>query len=256
MAVSHLSLYVWGLDKNHRAQLVNTLHPGGRLQDVDWSRDGNFLAVASSDHHVYVYDTASWLPQPAFKGAESWVSNVVIAPDAETMAGAAWDNTIHVWSLSDRSRSQRLEGHDGWVRAVAFSPDGRLLASGGADKTIRLWDAQTGEPLGSVAGHDGIVYSVVFAPNGESILSGSADGTIKSWPLSAFLERTFELESVPTDVLASPDKKHILFALESGEVAVVDRKQRCVVNSLAGDAGKCRSMSCSEGRCAVTDLRR
>ncbi|HXH41759.1 MAG TPA: hypothetical protein VNN08_24255 [Thermoanaerobaculia bacterium] len=72
---------------------------------LSFSRDGEFLASASSDSTVRLWN-------------------------------------LRLWNLrSANIPSIVLPGHQSWVWTVGFTPDGNRLVSGGEDRTVRIWPA-------------------------------------------------------------------------------------------------------------------
>jgi hypothetical protein len=124
----------------------------GEINCVAFSNTGRFLASASDDHTVVVWDVS----QPA-------------APVQASV----------------------LQGHTGWVRACAWSPDGRLLATGGADRTLRLWtiDAAGAGVDCHVVEHShslslrGLAFSPGWAPAGGLLATACFDNVVRLFAL-------------------------------------------------------------------------
>ena len=196
----------------------------GSDRAVDFSRDGRYLAVASTIG-VWVYEVATsralaLLPTrgPVYSVAfspdgatlasalnhdriELWqvqtgarigtlhrqslsIPLVVFSSDGATLASGSRDGTVLLWDVASQEEIAVLEGHTGRVRSVAFTPDGRTLASGSDDETIKLWDVSTREEIASLKGHTENVNSVAFSPDGTTLASGSEDATIKLWDVA------------------------------------------------------------------------
>jgi WD40 repeat protein len=107
---------------------------------VAFSRDGQFLASASWDRTVKVWDAKTWkllhdLPDPT-----GGVQCVAFSPDGRLLAWGSTDATVKVWDAVTKD-TEILHGHTRWVEEVAFSPDGKWIASASADGTIKMWTA-------------------------------------------------------------------------------------------------------------------
>ncbi|MFF9041582.1 hypothetical protein ACF090_39645 [Streptomyces sp. NPDC014892] len=169
---------------------------GGAVYLTSFSPDGKYLATASYDRSVRLWDVADPSRAKALgrplTGHTSWVSSAVFAPDGRTLASAGDDGTIRMWDVRDprapRALGAPLEGHDGTIFLIAFGPDGRTLASVGEDRTVRLWDVsdpahvtELGAPL---TGHSAPVRAVAFGPDGKTLATGGDDNTIRLWDVA------------------------------------------------------------------------
>src|SRR5262249_6685045 len=158
-----------------------------------FSRDGQYLASASGDGNVKLWD-ATRLPgrQEACLTLRAQVPgprpslNVAFSPDGRRLVTGGPEQTVQIWDLRNGREPMALRGHRGDVHTVAFSPDdeGRWVASGGEDSTVKLWNSRTGKLAHSFRGHTGLISSLAFSPDGRRLYSGSRDKTVKVWDLT------------------------------------------------------------------------
>lgn len=165
-------------------------HTGAVLR-VDYSPDGRWLATASRDGSVRLWDLAGEAPRQVRElcGHEGDVTAVAFGPDGRWLATAGIDATVRLWDLQadDPAATARVfRGHRGIVWSVSFSGDGRRLASASSDGTARVWDLQAADPAAKplvLAGHEDIVYSAEFSPDGGGLATTSRDATARIWDL-------------------------------------------------------------------------
>ncbi|BBM86154.1 WD40 repeat domain-containing protein [Candidatus Uabimicrobium amorphum] len=194
-----------------------------RINQIAFSANGKYLASASADQTVRVWDVESQKLLMTFTHQDR-VESVCFHPKNEILASAGRDKVIKLWSIKTQKWIKDLQGNTGWIqdlrfssdgntifsvstdkklmmwrwktndvikrsghssviRSIDLSPDGKLLATGSWDKSIILWDAKSGNPIANLSGHEEMVYKVKFTPNGKYLLSASEDKTIKIWSL-------------------------------------------------------------------------
>jgi WD40 repeat protein len=106
---------------------------------VAFSPNGRWLASASGDKTVKLWDMNSGREVHTLAGHENSVTSLAFSPDGRWLASGSWDKTIKIWDVETGGEVQTLSGHDHAIYSVAFNPRGRWLASGSEDGTIKLW---------------------------------------------------------------------------------------------------------------------
>ncbi|CAK79896.1 unnamed protein product (macronuclear) [Paramecium tetraurelia] len=161
----------------------------GSVYSICFTSDGKFLASASEDKSIILWDVKLGQDMKKLKGHTEKVSTLCIAPDDSILASGSFDRSIRLWNIETGQQRFLLEGHNDFVQSLCFSPDGATLASGSYDCSLRLWDVKSGLEKLKLDGHKLGVYSVCFSPDGNTLASGSGDKVIRLWSLKTGLEK-------------------------------------------------------------------
>ncbi len=90
---------VWELATGRRVALFN--HTGRKVEAVDWSKDGRFLAVAGHDDHIRLVATkdldATYLPYTHLSQATGPAEYLDFSPNGAFLVSAHEDGTIRFW---------------------------------------------------------------------------------------------------------------------------------------------------------------
>lgn len=141
--------------------------------------DGNWLATASNDQTICIYNFGASQPFATLKDHSNTVCALAQGLEPSTLVSGSWDQTARIWNNLDINASSiELKGHDAAVWAVAAMKSGKY-ATGSADKLIFVWNAK-GEKLVVLKGHTDCIRGLASLEDG-SLLSCSNDATIRHW---------------------------------------------------------------------------
>lgn len=158
----------------------------GVIGSVAFSPDGNFLASASRDGTIRIWELAgSARLIDVQHGIDRDGISIAYTPGGHTLISAGGKRVL-MWSLA-RPLWRSMRGHTELIEAVAISPDGKTIATGSLDKTVQLWDVARGEPVSPpLIGHQEGVRALAFSPDGKMI--ATASDRVRFWDVSTAQE--------------------------------------------------------------------
>lgn len=108
------------------------------VNHVAFSPDGRWLASASFDKSVKLWDGKTGKFIKTLRGHVGSVYQVTFSPDSRLLLSASKDSTCKVWNLRTLSLLNDLPGHSDEVFSVDWSPKGNGGASGGKDRVLKV----------------------------------------------------------------------------------------------------------------------
>jgi WD40 repeat protein len=215
-----------------------------RVNALDISRDGRFLASAGSDRSVRLWDVQT-RQHVAILPHEASVLTVRFTSDGHSLASGGAGGILSLWDPATRKEIKRFRADSSRVRQVAFSPDDKMIASVGNETTVKLWDAATGEARASLPGHTRAVLSVAFAPDGRSLATGSFDHAVMIWDVASRKDRACLGHAEVAALAYAPDGKTLAYDdhktvrlrdLASGQERVLRGEHGSMVRAVAFSA--------------------
>lgn len=229
-----------------------------RITALAWSPNGKWLASASYDKTVQVWDAAHGKQLLTYKEHRGHVNALAWSPDNMRLASASDDSTVRVWNPTTGSTLFTYQGHTGPVNALAWSPSlsaygssiPAQIVSAGVDKTVHVWDATTGIVQYVFRNHTDALHTVAWSPDGKRIASAGEDRTVFLWypikepPKKSFFNTLTSILSIQRDVLPlrghdgrvnsvawSPDSRSIASASSDHKVLIRDTLTGTTVNT-------------------------
>ncbi len=219
----------WSLT-NDAAEQVLRFHEGS-VNAVALLPDGRAV-TAGEDARIAIWALGKQQPDVILEGHQGPIVALAVSPDGASLASASWDHSVRLWPL--RGGPQRvLEGHRRNVNAVAFATTSKVLVTADYGATLRIWplddlDSPEVRTLPSP------LNALVVARDGEIVSAGS-DGKVYFLSPEGESRAVVDASDAPILSLAiSGDGARIAAASIGGSVAILDRKTRTVLRTLAG----------------------
>eukprot|EP00522_Entomoneis_paludosa_P015092 CAMPEP_0172461080 /NCGR_PEP_ID=MMETSP1065-20121228/39363_1 /TAXON_ID=265537 /ORGANISM="Amphiprora paludosa, Strain CCMP125" /LENGTH=477 /DNA_ID=CAMNT_0013216291 /DNA_START=165 /DNA_END=1598 /DNA_ORIENTATION=+ len=210
------------------------------INDIAWNPVSPFLASASDDKTVRLWDMVTGDALVEYRGHDSFV--FCVDQYQHMIVSGSFDETVKLWDIRSGDCVSTLPAHSDPVTSVSFNRDGTVVCTGSHDGLIRLWDVATGECLKTIyAAGNPPVCSAKFSPNSKYILAGTLmDATLRLWPVartgSNLCSKTYKSQhhvNVKYSIVADfTYDGNVLTGSETGKVILYDLQSQDVLQVL------------------------
>ncbi len=145
-----------------------------------------YVASASKDFTVNIWDTLTWTSIRKYKNHTNWVLSLDQI-DNDTMVSGSWDNTIRIWKISTGETLKIINVNAAVTVVRVFSIEHKQIVCGktSASDNIQIYNYGTGDLTRTLNGHTGPVNSVEMLSE-QFMASGSDDQKVIIWDLSSY----------------------------------------------------------------------
>lgn len=169
--------------------------------NVEFSADGNMLALEDDGESVEVWDVASGrlLHRLFLAQKRPGIECMRFSPDGNYLATIHYYERNVVWDLATGKPRHEFFNFNqpyGFNRNAAFSHDGKRLAVSGYVGAI-VWDLEKSAAMQDDIGHRGEVVGMKFSPKGDLLATAGSDGTVRIWDAATSKQRHVFRQDAP-----------------------------------------------------------
>jgi WD40 repeat protein len=197
-------------------QQIRGYMEGAPIVRLALSRDGQRIAIATSDHAVHVLQAGDFQRLQTFKGHAQTVTSLGFSADNQRLVSASADGRAIVWETATGRLLEVLPRTN--VAAAFFGGDANRLLLVDAAGALHEQPVRFGLALRGIAQS---VTGAAWHPNGQQIYVSSLDGTIRGYSAADGNQQYAANHGSPVQDLAlSPNGEILASAADNQTVRV------------------------------------
>ncbi len=193
-------------------------------------RDVRYVASASDDHDVVVYDTVEGREYARFDAHTGAIQAVAFSPIGSVVASGGGDRIIKFWDIYTHQQARTPISVTWPIWSLEFDPTGEIIAIG-TEKDLRILDAGTGKEMIILdADKDGErILDIEFSSKGNWLAAANERGTVDIWQLPETFEGSYLTNPMKSllsssgavySLALSPNGKLLAATTDKGEILV------------------------------------
>ena len=182
----------------------------GKIYAVDVSLESNYIASASQDGKIIIFDISSTNKLLSIALNSTWVMTCVFSRDHHLIASGGLDNTVSIYRLNESGNEfsskklyRELQRHEGYVSNAKFVNNYKLLSCSGDASTI-LWDIEKSTPMQVFLDNTADVFCIDVLSIGTDdpnlFCSGSIDALVKIYDMRVGNKSIMTFKGFESDV--------------------------------------------------------
>ena len=213
-------LRIW--DTASRSNL-RTIQSGGNSVDLDWSPDGQYVAILTSDNDVKIYYSSNGSMYDEFEANGETAGELKYSPDGTMIAvtgyrdGNNGDGQIEIFNAMTGQLLETLNpGSTVYYYSVDWSPDGNRLVVGGYE-ALYIYDVDPWNLNRTISNAFSYLNAVSYSPDGNMIAgcSGWGGSNARARVYNAMTGAQMWSYTTSTsclDIAWSPDSSQVAFS--------------------------------------------
>jgi len=204
--------------------LIRTLRGHAEaVSDCAHSPDGRYLATASADQTVRIWDVQTGDVHFTLRSSSQPQHFCSFSRDGKWLV-AAGRQQLHLWDAERGVHVRQIGQTNGTINAIAFHPNSRHLLSADDSGAVQVWDVTSGNRLHRFELRpESAASAIAFNASGSLFCSAHKDGDLNIWRADLF--EVIHHRSLCARALCaaafSPHGDLVAIGSESGEVLLV-----------------------------------
>jgi WD40 repeat protein len=183
------------------------------FRKINFSPDGKFIAAASTDKTIQIWNFLDGRILRILKGHQDWVYDVQFSSNGELIvsSGGGSDKSLKFWRSNDGKLLKSIDKAHNDAIYLSISSNCKLIATAGNDQTLKIWDIDnilsipqstlttSNNPsilLKIIKGHKSEFSGVSFSPDNQTIALAGKDKTVTLWQLDSTLYKTLKVSEL------------------------------------------------------------